>query len=127
MVVAALVQITNLTPMVFCNVINFALLRCVVRVLRAHSVDVIFSFEFKSPVQMSQLVTAFAHMHGCSLLNFKCLLVKNETIRTDNDPYLGLFSFSANQVYLRLRLNGRELPGHDFSISQCNHVCGLIR
>jgi hypothetical protein len=52
MEMAAMVQLSNLGPLVFSDVVNFALFRSVVRVLAAHSIDVVFSFVVKSSVEM---------------------------------------------------------------------------
>ena len=49
---AAMVQLSNLSPLVFSDVVNFALFRSVVRVLAAHSIDVVFSLIIEFSVEM---------------------------------------------------------------------------
>lgn len=84
MEVAALIEFTNFGPLVFSNIVNLSLLRRVVRVFAANSINIVFSFELKSSVKMSKLVTTFAEAHWRASFHFVSLLIQEETIARYN-------------------------------------------
>jgi hypothetical protein len=69
-VVTGLVQASNFIPLIFGQIINFALGGRLVGILRTNSVNIIFCFVLEAAVEMAKLVAGTAIEHGSSALYF---------------------------------------------------------
>ena len=88
---ASVVQLSDLIPLVFSDVVDLSLARNFVRVLAANRVDVILGLVFLSSVEVSELVTALSILHRGSLLHFVGLLIQDKRVVCKNSPYLIFF------------------------------------
>ena len=70
MVMSWLSQVGNLEPLVLGNLIDFALLGHLVRVLGAHGIEEVLGLILESLVQVGQLMAGPPKVHGCFPLDF---------------------------------------------------------
>lgn len=114
---ASLLELTNLEPLVLCNIVDLSLAACIVRVLGANSINVIFSLEVVAAVEMCKLVPTLAVLHGCTSFNLVCLFVQNKAIICNYGTDFVLFQLTANQEDFVLSLNASKAFRDQLSVA----------
>ena len=125
MVMSALIQLANLSPFVFRNVVNFTLLGSLIWVFGTNSEHKVFGLVFKPLVKVGQLVAWSAVLHAGSALDFVSLLINQEALIWHNSANLILLLLTTNKEYLILCLNWREILGNNIGVAKINLGCLL--
>jgi len=99
------VQLPDLSPLVFSQIVYFTLLGRLVWVLRPNCVDEVFSSKFKSAVQMRKLVTGPSVPHTSSFLQLVSHLINNEALIRNYSPDLVFSLLSTNNENFVLDLD----------------------
>lgn len=77
MIMSRLLQVTNIGPFVFGDIIHLTSFTRLIRILATNCINEILGFKFKFSVKMSQLMSTPWMIHEGSLLNSIGLLVDN--------------------------------------------------
>lgn len=124
-IVAGLREIAYFEPLVFWNIINFALFRRLVWVLGSYCVNIVLCLVFEFSVEMSELMTWSGINHTRALVNFILLFIHNKAFIWKYWPNIILFLFTSNKENFVLCLDGSEVLWKNISISEWDLNCGL--
>lgn len=125
MVVSRLVQLTNLCPLVLCNLINLTFLGCLVWVLRSNGKQEVLRTIFESLMQVGQLVSRASVNHWRPALCLISLLVNHEAIVCYNCANLVFFLFTANTEDFAVYLDARKVFWKNLCVAQTDLHCCL--
>lgn len=124
--VTPLLELSNLKPLVLCNIIHLGLAVRVVGVLAAHRVNVVFRLVVVAAVELGQLVAALPVFHRRSPLNLERLFVQHQAVVSDNSPNLVLTELAADQEDFVLRLDAGKAARHNLCVADADLLGALV-
>ena len=124
--VTPLLELTNLKPLILCNIIHLGLAVRVVGVLAAHRIDVVFRLVVVAAVEVGKLVAALPVFHRGSPLNLERLFVQHQAVVSDNSPNFVLAELAADQEDLVLRLDAGEVAWHNLCVADADLLGALV-